>query len=141
MHKTLAQVPLDSNHPDKLRLRKAAALVQALQKFPALQLAFGDFYTARREAGLYSAFYAFRVLEDVGFHFGVTKDDKPNWDTMNAALGTSKSKWQPLTDAGTWNRHLSERSLTKLETIDQAGLLRLAHEAVELTLKKIGLVE
>ena len=73
MHQTLANAPLDPNHPDKARLRSAAALVRKVQPFPALQLALGDLYTARREIGPYSSFYAFRVLEDVGFHFGVTK--------------------------------------------------------------------
>jgi hypothetical protein len=126
MHQTLAIAPLDSNHPDKLRLCEAAALTRALYDLPALQLALGDFHTARREVGPYSAFYAFRVLEDVGFHFGATKNDKPAWNGMNAALGTSKAKWDPLTDAGTWTRHLSDRSRPKLETIDRAALLRLA---------------
>ena len=65
-------------------------------------------------------------------------DDKPDWDAMNAALGTSKAKWDPLTEAGTSARHLTDRNLPKLETMDRAGLLRLAHEAVELTLNKIG---
>ena len=138
MHETLATAPLDSNHPDKIRLCDAAALTCALRELPALQLAFGDFYTARREVGPYSVFYAFRVLEDVGFHFGATKNDKPDWDAMNAALGTAKAKWDPLTKAGTWARHLSDQGLPKFETIDRAGLLRLAHEAVELTLNKIG---
>jgi hypothetical protein len=64
------------------------------------QFALGDFYIARREVGPYSAFYAFRALEDVGFHFGVMKNDKPDWDVMNAALGTSKAKWGPLTKGG-----------------------------------------
>jgi hypothetical protein len=72
MHHTLANVRLDPNHPDKARLRSAAALVRQVQPFPAVQLALGDFYTSRREIGPYSSFYAFRVLEDVGFHFGVT---------------------------------------------------------------------
>lgn len=54
MHQTLAAVPLDSNHPDKIRLRKAAALARALGDIPALQLALGDFYTARREVGRFS---------------------------------------------------------------------------------------
>jgi len=138
MHQTLATAPLDSNHPDKIRLCGAAALRRALRELPALQFALGDFYTARREVGPYSAFYAFRMLEDVGFHFGVTKNDKPDWDAMNAALGTSKAKWDPLTEAGTCARHLSDRKLPKLETMDRAALLRLAHEAVELTLNKIG---
>jgi hypothetical protein len=51
MHQTLATAPLDANHPDKVRLRYAAALVRGLRPFPALQFALGDFYTARREVG------------------------------------------------------------------------------------------
>jgi hypothetical protein len=141
MHQTLATAPLDSNHPDKIRLCDAAALARALGDVPALQLALGDFYTARREVGPYSAFYAFRVLEDVGFHFGAAKNDKPDWNAMNAAFGMSKAKWDPLTVAGTWARHLSDRRRPKLETIDRAALLRLAHEAVDLALNKIGVAK
>jgi hypothetical protein len=139
MHQTLATAPLDSNHPDKIRLCGAAAHTRALRELPVLQFALGDFYTARHEVGPYSAFYAFRVLEDVGFHFGATKNDKPDWDAMNAALGTSKAKWDPLTEAGTCARHLSGRKLPNLETMDRAALLRLAHEAVERTLNKLGI--
>jgi hypothetical protein len=138
MHESLATAPLDSKHPDQTRLRGAAVLTCALHEFPALQFALGDFYTARREVGPYSAFYAFRVFENVGFHFG-TKNDKPDWDTMNAALGTVKAKWDPLTKAGTWARHLSNRKLPELENIDRAGLLSLAHEAVKLTLERSAL--
>jgi hypothetical protein len=104
----------------------------------ALRLTLGDFYTARREVGPYSAFYAYRVLEDVGFHFGVTKDDHPDWKSMNRELGTSKEKWDPLIKAGTIARHLNDRALQKLERMDRNALLRLAREAVELILDKIG---
>jgi hypothetical protein len=136
MHQTLTTAPLDPNHPDKARLQRAAALVRGLHAFPALQLALSDFHAARREAGPYSAFYAFRVLEDVGFQYGVTKQDKPDWGAMNAALGTTEAKWKALTDAGTLARHLSERKLSNLQSIDVLGLLRLAHEAIELALKQ-----
>ena len=100
MHQTLANAPLDPNHPDKARLRSAAALLRQVQPFPALQLALGDFYTARREIGPYSAFYAFRVLEDVGFHFGVTKQGKPGWNAMNAKLGTTESEMEATDERG-----------------------------------------
>ena len=43
MHQTLANLLLDPNHPDKARLRSAAALVRQVQPFLALQLALGDF--------------------------------------------------------------------------------------------------
>ncbi len=93
MHHSQANAPLDPNHVDKIRLRKAAAFRRILSNTAALQLAFADFYTARREVGPYSAFYAYRVLEDVGFHFG-SKGVHPDWDEMNRALGTSKEKWK-----------------------------------------------
>jgi hypothetical protein len=137
MHQSQARVPLDSNHPDKERLRKAAALVRSLTNVVALQLAYADFYTARRQVGPYSAFYAYRVLEDVGFHFGVTQDGHPNWNAMNSALGTSKEKWDPLTKAGTIARHLNSKALEELATMDRGEQLRLAHEALELALAKI----
>lgn len=108
MHTTLATTLLDSNHPHKLRLLKAVELTKAVLDHPALRFAIADFYAARRELGPYLGFYAFRVLEDVGFHFGVTKDDKPDWDKMNAAIGAAKNKWHPLTKAGTSARHLSK---------------------------------
>ena len=78
MHQTLVTAPLDRRHPDNLRLIHSAQLTKALYGTPALQLALADFYTARREVGPYSAFFAFRALEDVGFYFGATKDDKPD---------------------------------------------------------------
>lgn len=136
MHQTLATAPLDPNHPDKMRLCSAAALADALHQVATLQLALADFYTARRELGPYSAFYAFRVLEDIGFHFGVTKDDKPDWDAMNTALGTVKTKWDPLTEAGKLARHLSERKLPKLVADNRNQLLGLAHEALAVALKQ-----
>ena len=138
MHQSLSSSPLDPNHPDKDRLCKAASLVRSLRNIMALRLALGDFYTARREVGPYSAFYAYRVLEDVGFHFGVTKDDHPDWKSMNRELGTSKEKWDPLIKAGTIARHLNDRALQKLERMDRNAFLRLAREAVELILDKIG---
>jgi hypothetical protein len=137
MHQTLVNAPLDPNHPDKARLRSAAALVRQVQPFPALQLALGDLYTARREIGPYSAFYAFRVLEDVGFHFGVTNQDKPDWKAMNAKLGTTEAKWKPLTSAGTAARHLSVQKLSNLQTINVREFLDLARESVELALRTL----
>jgi hypothetical protein len=111
--------------------------VRQVQPFPALQLALGDLYTARREIGPYSAFYAYRVVEDVGFHFGIIKHDKPYWKTMNAKLGTTAAKWQPLTDAGTAARHLNVERLPGLQTINGRELLDLARESLELVLKTL----
>ncbi len=135
MHQTLAAVPLDSNHPDKARLLKAAELTRSVLDHPALSFAIGDFYAARREIGPYSSFYAFRVLEDVGFHFGTTKEGRPDWDKMNAVLGTTKDDWRELTDAGTWARHLSKENTQKIKAIDLGKMLSLAHKALRLVLK------
>jgi hypothetical protein len=76
-------------------------------------------------------------LEDVGFHFGVTKQDKPDWNAMNAKLGTTEAKWKPLTDAGTAARHLSVQKLSGLQTINVRDLLDLARESVDLALKTL----
>ena len=93
---------------------------------------------ARREVGPYSAFYAYRVLEDIGSHFGLTKDEKPDGNAMNDALGTTEVKWKPLAKAGTIARHLNHQTLPQLEAMDRGDLLWLAREAVELALNKIG---
>lgn len=137
MHKTLATTPLDSKHPDKLRLLEAAVLARSVSKHPSIQFAIGDFYSARREVGPYSSFYAFRVLEDVGFHFGTRTGDKPDWDAMNKALGKSKDHWRLLTDAGTWSRHLNEENMQKLRNVGSDRTLPLAHQALDLAVKRI----
>ena len=133
MHESLRNHPLDPNHPDKARLRRAGALVMELDDSPSLQLALADFHTARRQLPPYSAFYAFRVLEDVGYHFGTRRDDKPDWNAMNTALKTSEQTWKPLTDAGTFSRHLN---ITKTAPFNAnyPDLLGLAHEVIEKTL-------
>lgn len=56
-----------------------------------LGLALADFHAARRELGPYYAFFAFRVLKDIGFRFG-DKDGAPDWPAMNKALGTILQK-------------------------------------------------
>jgi hypothetical protein len=119
-------------------LLKAATLVRSLVDMIALQLALPDFYTARREVGPYSAFYAYGVVEDVGFQFGFTKNGHPDWEAMNNALGTSKEKWSQLTRAGTIARHLNNKALGELEVLDRSELLGLAREALEISLEKIG---
>lgn len=135
MHESLRNLRLNPEHPVKARLRAAGALVLELSDFPTLQLALADFHTARRELPPYSAFYAYRVLEDIGYHFGVRKDDKPDWDAMNEALRTLESDWKPLTDAGTKARHLTLENLSYLNAIDHQAVLQLAYDAVEKTLK------
>ncbi len=137
MHQTLATSPLDSAHPDKARLKRATALVRQLHAHSELQLALADFHTARRELGPYSAFYAFRVLEDVGFHFGTAKQGKPDWAAMNASLGTTEEKWKVLTDAGTKARHLSTKGLATMETVDPEQPITLAREALERALRTL----
>lgn len=138
MHQTLETAPLDPNHHDKALLLRAAGLTRSLQRFASLQLALTDFHTARREVGPYSAFYAYRVLEDIGYQFGATKDDKPDWNAMNQALGTNEAKWKLLTRAGTWARHLNDQNQAKLAGSSREDLLGLAHEAISLALVYVG---
>src|SRR5689334_14193464 len=129
MHPSLAVAPLSPAHPDAQRIRSSATLAGVLDSRAALQMALADFHASRREVGPYVAFYAFRALEDVGFHFGATKDDHPKWDDMNRALGTTKATWDSLTDAGTAARHLSVGKLPALATADLLRLRELAHDA------------
>src|SRR5947209_14455431 len=70
--------------------------------FPTIGLgsALSDFRQARRNLGPYSAFYAYRVLEDIGYGFG-TVSDHPNWDAMNDAFGTTREHWNLLIETGT----------------------------------------
>jgi hypothetical protein len=134
MHQSLGIAPLDREHPDNLRLKKAGELVLALAGSPELRVALADFHTARREAGAYLAFYANRALEDVGYYFGTTKKDHPDWDAMNAELGTSKAKWERLTKSGETARH--EGALASAKLGDRDTLLGLAHEALKLVFEK-----
>lgn len=133
MHPSLASVSLEPRHPDNAALRQAADLVRNLGGNPSLDLALADFHAARREPGPYYAFYAFRTLEDVGYAFGTAKDDKPCWDAMNLALGTTKATWDPLTDAGTTARHLKPHEAAALAS-QRDQLLRLAHDALDRTI-------
>jgi len=133
MHESQASAPLNPNHPDKDRFREAGNLVRSLVDSVALQLALADFYTARREVGPYGAFYAYRVLEDVGLHFGSTKGGHPDWDKMNSALGTSETKWDLLKNAGTLARHLGGLS----KPVERGALVALAREAITLVVGKI----
>lgn len=139
MHPTLATAPFVRDHPDKVRLHHAASIVAHTVSHIQLQLALADFHAARREGGVYSFFYAYRVLEDVGYHFGATKDDHPDWNAMNKALKTNKPKWKPLTDAGTAARHLSQQKIQKLPVHNSGQLLALAHEAITLFLAHLGI--
>ena len=139
MHPTLATAPLNPDHPDNVILRRATTLVHKLYKFIPLQLAISDFHVACRELGPYSAFYAFRVLEDVAFRFGATKDGKPDWTAMNTAFKTDENKWRPLTEAGKSARHLSEQKLQESVGASREQQLTLAHEALSLVFAHLGI--
>lgn len=138
MHPTLGTVPLLSEHPDNVVLRGATQLTRALVGSVPLQLAVADFHVARRELGPYSAFYAFRVLEDIGFHFGATEQDKPDWGAMNNALSTTEGKWRLLTEAGTSARHLSVQKFHSQPSASRHELLALSHEALTLVFAHMG---
>ena len=74
-----------------------------------------------------------------GSHFGVTKDDHPDWKSMNRDLDL-KGKVGPAHQSRNIARHLNDRALQKLERMDRNALLRLAREAVELILTKSALI-
>jgi len=93
-------IPLVSGHLDNQPFVQAVGLLEPVGLEPGLGPAFADFRVARRQTGSYAAFYAFRTLEHVGYTFGVDRKGGPDWDVMNAALGTSKDYWRPLTKAG-----------------------------------------
>jgi hypothetical protein len=111
---------------------------RTLAGYRSLQLGFADFRAARREVGPYSAFYAYRVLEDIGIHFGATKEEKPDWPAMNAALVTDRGHWQTLIDAGIGACHLKASKLPTAVASDPGSRLRLARKAVERTMKRTG---
>lgn len=138
MSPTQMRAPLKPGDPDGDRLQAAAELVRKIGGTQdlafAIFMALADFHAASREAGPYAAFFAFRVLEDVGFAFGAVKGDKPDWDAMNTALGTTKRDWESLTAAGTQARHLSENKLAS-PTLGKADALVLAHRALTLLLQ------
>jgi hypothetical protein len=100
MHPSLRTAALLPGHSDNTPLIAAADLVRDVGHNVSLRLALADFHAARRERGLYYAFYAYRTLEDVGYIFGV-KDEHPDWGAMNTAFGTTKATWGALVDAGT----------------------------------------
>jgi len=126
---SLLRVPLDPNHPDNESLLAAGDLLRRLGGNPSLALALADFRAARRELGPYFAFFAYRVLEDIGYAFG-EKGGKPDWLAMNAALGTNQKHWDDLTQAGTAARHLSKGSLPTVLLKPRDVLLGLARDAL-----------
>jgi len=134
MHGSLGVYPLDPDHPDNRPFRQAAATLRAFASNAALYLAMADFHAARREPGPYSAFFAFRALEDVGHMFGLERD-KPNWNAMNAAFGTSEETWKRLTEAGTEARHL--KSGATGPSSDRSVLLSTSHKAVSLAINHL----
>lgn len=138
MSPTQVRAPLKPGDPEGARLQEAAELVRRVGLAPhfafALFMALSDFHAASREAGPYAAFYAVRVLEDVGFAFGAVEGERPDWTSMNAALGTIRLEWKPLTDAGTRARHMNEEKLAA-PSLSKADALQLAHRALTLLLQ------
>jgi hypothetical protein len=145
MSPTLKRTPLESDHPDGRLFKESAELVRKLNEKGNVGvqafLGLSDFHSARKETGPYSAFYAFRVLEDVAYAFGANAADKPEWATMNRAFGTTEDEWKPLTAAGTWARHLSEAKLEGPSPPNKDDALQLSHRALKLLLKHLGVHE
>jgi len=134
---SLEAIPLRPDHPDNVPFRLAVRLMPLVQSVPGLGAAFADFRAARRQTGSYAAFFAFRVLEDVAYTFGDPENRARAWDAMNAAFGTTKEYWQPLTDAATAARHRAGRRISEDE---KTAALTLAWEALQLRLRSAGMV-
>jgi hypothetical protein len=135
MSPSLGGAPLSSADPQGVRLKSAAELVRKIggsgtMSMP-LYMALADFHAARMETGPYAVFFAFRVLEDVGYAFGSVANDKPNWDAMNAAIGTTKAEWDKLTQAGIWARHLNDSKLISGAPLSKSEALQLAHTCLK----------
>ncbi len=126
---SLLRAKLVPAHPDNEPLLAAGDLLRRLGNNLSLALALADFRAARRELGPYYAFFAYRVLEDIGFAFG-EKGGAPNWPAMNKALGTTKEHWDDLTKTGTAARHLNKASLTSIQSKPRKALLDLARDAL-----------
>ncbi|MEE9133844.1 MAG: hypothetical protein V3U13_09805, partial [Gemmatimonadota bacterium] len=78
----------------------------------------------------------------IGFAFGTTNDGHPNWNKMNAALDTSREKWEGLTSWGTWARHLDPATAGRFSRPERAAVLDLARDAIGLFiahLRRVGL--
>jgi hypothetical protein len=121
---------------------RAVDLAGRIHQLAPLRLALADFHAARREPVPYYAFYAYRVLEDIGYMFGTVKVEKkgerPDWGAMNAAFKTEEEHWDLLTDAGTLARHLNMQKLQDLAVMDPQKLLTLSHEAINRAIEHVG---
>lgn len=137
---SLLHAPLQAGHDDNKPFVEATKLVSHTLNTAGLGAALSDFRTARRDIGPYSAFYAFRALEDIGYSFGKSGDDKPNWEAMNDAFGTNEDYWKPLTDAGEQARHLEPNSQITLKLIqNRTNILNLSKDALKRWLKFLKL--
>jgi hypothetical protein len=126
-------VPLVPGHSDNQPFIEASRVMRLINAAPGVGPALADFRAARQQTGSYVAFFAYRVLEDVGYTFG-TKDDKPNWVAMNSALGTTERHWGRLTEAGTAARH---NPAGAIDSRDREELLAVAKDALD---KKLALL-
>jgi len=123
---SLESIGLASDHADNAPFFEAAKLLGCtLSRVPDLAHAFGDFRAARSQAGSYVAFFANRVLEDVGYLFG-RRDNHPDWDKMNAALGTTTAEWTRISKGTA--RH---NPLAPISDVNRAAMLELARGAIE----------
>jgi hypothetical protein len=139
---SIAHVPLQSGHADNKPFITAASLVSRTLSTAGLGAAFSDFRSARRNLGPYSAFYAYRVLEDIAYSFSKAKDGKPGWEEMNDTFGTTKNHWKFLTDAGTQARHFDPdpQQARAFKLISgRVAYLNLAKEALDRWLKSLKL--
>lgn len=122
--------PIVPGHEHNRPFRQSEAFLNTVDLAIALTPALADFRSARRESGMYSGFYAYRVLEDVAYGFGEQLVAK-TWVAMNEALGTTEEHWKPLTRLGTAIRHASRDQPRFLNDAERGTALGLAKEAID----------
>lgn len=138
---SISYSPLIPDHSDNEPFRKAAKLVPYTINLPTLGLALSDFRNARTQIGPYYAFYAYRVLEDIANSFGrvATRkkgEDRPNFEEMNKAFGTTEEDWVEFTNAGIDSRHLQptmEKLMALLSMREE--LIKTAKHIIDLFIK------
>lgn len=97
------KLPLRPDHPDNAPFNVAQTLIGdlGLGNNQALTAAMRDFWIARRDPTAYSAFYSYRVLEDIASSFGDLEGNrKATWQMMNDSLGTAREDWEALQEVG-----------------------------------------
>jgi hypothetical protein len=128
---SLIGIPLHRDHPDNQPFKAGSRLLRRALEEAGLGVCLQDFRAARRATAAYVPFFAFRVIEDIGLAFSKPGASEPAWDEMNAALGTSKAHWQPLTNARKIAAHQGPLAIPSPTSPTRNDLLALARSGIE----------